>query len=950
MSLSQELIAKFVKVTNDSTKPKTETTLYGTIVDYAGEKYVKIDGSDNLTPLSSMESTADIGGIKVDDRVTVLIKNHTATITGNLTSPSVNAHTLNDATGGSADRITRLEVLVADKVSTDALIAVDGRINSLEANQLTVNNTLNAQSGVINDLMTYNVTVQNTFTAHKALIDDISAKKIDADVVKSEYASIERLKVIEGDFHTLESTYASFSKTTTDTLAAIDGTIKNLDTKYTNIDFANIGEAAIKKFYSTSGIIKNLTVSNGTYTGELAGVKISGDLITANTVVADKLVIKGTNGLYYKLNTDGMKTEAEQTNQNSLDGSVILAKSITATKISVTDLVAFGATIGGFHITDNALYSGVKSTVGNTTRGSYLDTDGQVVFGDKNNYVKYFKDTDSVYKLAISARDIILNGGSLSSKFDDLTVKINDINIGGRNLLRNSKLVRMFSNNANVYPIDCSEVTENGVSFYRIRRSDLENYPSTSLSMFSTINKDAFAYGAMTGKQVTLSFKARASHAITGSFMDFTFGGDTVVDFGKAAEQFTTEWKTFYVTIDSFPDMTNRTGIRWSPYNFQVPEDILGEFYLDIREYKFEFGNKPTDWTPAPEDVEESVANASKTATNYLNFTGTGLVVGDMTKETLGGNVLIDSDSVDIRSGTTVLASYGASNVYLGKNNKNTIIDLCNGLTKLYATSDAEGEKFTIDSTKRLNLRSLVSSSTLMSTIDMYSDRIFIQVDTKDGASTPASFSLLGETGVISLMASKTEVYGELIIGTQGSKIHGVSPAGTVEEAFQAQNEKGNTVIGWGNYSKTADEVSDTNMGNTNIYGQEVHIGVAAASRTFRPYYHGIDTISDITFRGAGYVTSTGTVVYFVVPLSKHVIGKPTVTISSIDGFTLRQNNKYTHGSSASAYVHPTKYAGNVDESGNYVRIAATFGNSTNVTNNSTIGIDWHGKIVFSYG
>lgn len=72
-------------------------------------------------------------------------------------------------------------------------------------------------------------------------------------------------------------------------------------------------------------------------------------------------------------------------------------------------------------------------------------------------------------------------------------------------------------------------------------------------------------------------------------------------------------------------------------------------------------------------------ANAAKVATNYLNFSTNGLVVGDMTSSSLGKNVLIDSDSVDIRSGTTTLASFGANKVILGQNAANSEIDLCNG-------------------------------------------------------------------------------------------------------------------------------------------------------------------------------------------------------------------------------------------------------------------------------
>lgn len=61
---------------------KTPKLLYGTIVSKNDGKYVILDGSDALTPIS--ESNECITG----DRVTVQIVNHEAIITGNLTSPA----------------------------------------------------------------------------------------------------------------------------------------------------------------------------------------------------------------------------------------------------------------------------------------------------------------------------------------------------------------------------------------------------------------------------------------------------------------------------------------------------------------------------------------------------------------------------------------------------------------------------------------------------------------------------------------------------------------------------------------------------------------------------------------------------------------------------------------------------------------------------------------------
>lgn len=63
--------------------------------------------------------------------------------------------------------------------------------------------------------------------------------------------------------------------------------------------------------------------------------------------------------------------------------------------------------------------------------------------------------------------------------------------------------------------------------------------------------------------------------------------------------------------------------------------------------------------------AQTTATNAAKTATNYLKFDSSGLCVGNMTG-TLQGNTLITSDGVKIRNGTTVLASFTASEVQLG--------------------------------------------------------------------------------------------------------------------------------------------------------------------------------------------------------------------------------------------------------------------------------------------
>ena len=250
--------------------------------------------------------------------------------------------------------------------------------------------------------------ITGNFTSPSARSEDVKAlEKVVTDKVDTK-----ELTAIKGDITNLHTKTLDIDKT----LTAQSAKIKDLDTKklsaedaelkFANIDFSNIGKAAMEYFFAKSGLIKDVTIGDATITGELVGVTIKGSLIEGGTIVADKLVIQGEDGLYYKLNTDGKTVEKEQTDYNSLNGQVIQAKSVTAEKIDVEDLVAFGATIGGFKIGLNSLFSGVKESVDNTTRGIYMDTDGQFALGDTSQYFKYYKNADGQYVIDISAASV----------------------------------------------------------------------------------------------------------------------------------------------------------------------------------------------------------------------------------------------------------------------------------------------------------------------------------------------------------------------------------------------------------------------------------------------------------------------------------------------------------------------------------------------------------------
>lgn len=424
MGLSNDLLSQFAKITKDEKQTKKETTVYGTTVENNGKTYVKIDGSDLLTPASTTINT------KNGERVTVMLKNHTATITGNVSSPSARLVDIDEI---NEETISELNTILANKADVANLNVEKARIDTLVTDNATIKEKLTASEAEIDSLQSSNLNITERLTANEAEIDYLKSHSLDTETAGITYATITELDTLDADINMLEANYADFKNTTTNTLTAHTASINSLEAnklsasdiegKYANIDFSNIGKAAMQYFYSESGLIQNVIIGDSTITGRLVGVTISGNLIEDNTVVAEKLVVKGTDGLYYKLNTDGIKNEVEQTDYNSLNGSVIKAKSITSTKISVDDLVAFDATIGGFNIIDSAIYSGVKSSVDNTTSGLYMDKNGQMALGDASSFVKYYKDQNGDYHLEISAQSVLMSTQTVSEEPQNKTVE-----------------------------------------------------------------------------------------------------------------------------------------------------------------------------------------------------------------------------------------------------------------------------------------------------------------------------------------------------------------------------------------------------------------------------------------------------------------------------------------------------------------------------------------------
>ena len=515
MALSQDIVSQFAKLVDNKKEEKKEETIRGTYKKIGNVEYVQLDGSNVLTPV---ESTVEA---ETGDRVQIMIKDHYATVTGNITDPAARSRSVKDLADTvdehgntiqqmdntiiqQGNSIIQMDNTINQQGNTlnqhnnainqqnDRIVSLNNTViaqgNSIEANS----NSIVAQGNII-DSMNNTITehgnnitsINNTIQQHNNRITQNENTITQQGNTITQYGNIitqqgntitQQGNTITQQGNTiteqgsnitiLNSAFTINQGVLTGLSAAIIDTLKadSLDAAYAKIDFANINMTAVGQLFAKSGIINDLVVGQSSITGELVGVTLKGDLIEANSLKADKLVVKGSDGLYYKLNIDGMNnisttqaskftlTDSEpddwsdsytnyyiiqngnyvhvtegqsapswaantyyklnSAHETGLDGTVIVAQSVTADKIQVTDLVAFGATIGGFIIGNTNIHTIGKDAINSNVTGIYMDKDGQIYIGDNTNGIKFYKDSNDQWHLEISASTMKISGHS----------------------------------------------------------------------------------------------------------------------------------------------------------------------------------------------------------------------------------------------------------------------------------------------------------------------------------------------------------------------------------------------------------------------------------------------------------------------------------------------------------------------------------------------------------
>lgn len=227
----------------------------------------------------------------------------------------------------------------------------------------------------------------------------------------------------------------------------------------------------------------------------------------------------------------------------------------------------------------------------------------------------------------------------------------------------------------------------------------------------------------------------------------------------------------------------------------------------------------------------------------------------------------------------------------------------------------------------------------------------------------------IGEYNIIDSAEKYLFIVGNGTSESERSNAFGVRKSGTVDISGDTLLTKNNTAL-YGTFTDgtssamikiTADNVLHVGLGqyskctdSGNGYSTWINAGADLRFRlknpdtNWRPYYAKGHSVSVKIYR-AGFITTSKTELMFFVPLSKPIVGNPTVSVSSVDGLVVRQNGDYCFSKIISTDpVKPSSYTAAVVGGGCGINIKAKFSDTTNVTNNDACGVYASIKITFS--
>lgn len=532
-------------------------------LNYANITFSNIEDS---TIRGSIFKDGTIEGSKIKD----------STITGSLIANST-------IKGSNIEEGTITGSLIKDGSITDSVFK-DGIISGSKIKGSTITGSLIAESAIteskisnssitnskIKDGEIENAKIKDsTLTGAKIKDATIGFEKVDTSFIKdltADKAYIENLKASIADIGYLTSDEADIKYATIASLEVVDGKIDDLkaitittdnlnakvaelgyltsssaDIKYANIELSNIETANIGTLLSNVGLIDRATIVDGHVTGFLDSVEVNANKITAGTLIADRILLKGSeDGLLYALNNLGKLTS---TTVDTLDGYVLTDRTINADKIVASSITA-----------------------------NELDVDK--IFSNQAVISKIT--SQEAFINAISSNTIVVGAKTAA---DNANNKIDNLEIGGANIFPNSTTLigggwtgTMADSNVTV---GLSDPTGKNNAISMLGTATADNYRI----IYNLIPEDG---------TYTLSLWAKSDKAVK---IRNYHGNNKFI----GEMNLNTEWKRFVFTKENY--------LKGDRVYFGGGSTWAKGVKLYIAYPKLEKGNKATDWTAAQSDI-----------------------------------------------------------------------------------------------------------------------------------------------------------------------------------------------------------------------------------------------------------------------------------------------------------------------------------------------------------
>lgn len=559
-------------------------------------------------------------------------------------------------------KLAKIDQLEANNANIKKLVATDAEIKDLQAQDVTIAGLLKSANAEIESLKSTSITA-GEFNAYKATIEKLFAtyatieyletNYINTKTIEANYAKVTELDAVKGNFDTLKTNLASVeelvvkkasiddlnvvsanidtingnlanlkkviatkvnadyvqaeivkaNKVITNEIDSINATIKNLDAKYATIEQLNVAKANLEDLIAKKATIKDLNTAKasiGVLDGQLANINsiLAGNVgtgllqtihLTASNVVMDDAIIKSAN--IKDLDVSKLNAGAISTNKFTIksdDGGIQIVGSTQqfTDKNGKVRLQVGKDAKGNFNFIvfgedgSTAIYDQNGITKKAVPDGLIVDQMVSDNAGIQASKVKYIdKDGDKTLQTVVESQQGKIT--SLIKETEIIKEDFNNLQIGGRNLLMSTKTFDSpFFKNGNT-----STAIKDIDGFYYVSIINTwNNYFRQNIQL----EKDC---------KYCISFYAKAT---SNARLEIKDDGNQVIL--KTINIDSTTWKLFTV----FFTCTNATNV--SVIAFLTRQNTAT---ISIKKIKFELGNKPTDWTPAPEDLETVVTTLS---------------------------------------------------------------------------------------------------------------------------------------------------------------------------------------------------------------------------------------------------------------------------------------------------------------------------------------------------